>query len=147
MPALIEAVVTPNYLAKIFQKVNLKTIFLLLIAPFLHLGWYWGLYFGAENIVQAHAYVCCTLCSVWAMLIGWTFLRKRPLRLEVIGLLLTLAGISVMFLDGSAVRTDGRQGGILVYGICVGCSLLGALFFMVNAHLSKQMPIMFLTLV
>lgn len=78
------------------------------------------------------------------MLIGWTFLCKKPLRLEVVGLMLTLAGISVMFMDASAVRTDGKQGGILVYGICVGCSLLGALFFMVNSHLSKQLPIMFL---
>lgn len=51
VPALVEAAVTKDYCAKAFNRVTCKTICLLLIAPFLHLTWYWGLYFGAENIV------------------------------------------------------------------------------------------------
>ena len=35
----------------------------------------------------------------------------------------------------------------MVYAICIGCSFLGTLFFMVNAKLTLQVPVMLLILV
>jgi len=70
---VVEALITKDYFAKIRQGITFKAVLLLLITPFLHVTWYSGLYYSAERIVQSHAYVCCNICAIWAMLIGWTF--------------------------------------------------------------------------
>ena len=144
VPAVIEACLTSSYREKVRACFTLRTCLLLLCTPPLHMTWYWGLYFGAERIIQSHAYVCCTLCSIWALFIGWIFLGVKPVRKEVAGLLLTLSGVALMFIDPSAVRVDGKVGDMSVYLTCIACSLSGTLFFMINASLAKRFPIMLL---
>ena len=119
---------------------------LLSCTPLLHLTWHWGLFYGAERILQSHAYVCVCLCSIWALLFGWLFRGYHTYKIEVIGFVMTIGGVLAMFFDPSAMRTDGRTGGFAVYAICISTSIAGALFFVINDILSKKVPLVLLVL-
>ena len=105
--------------------------------------WTYGLIYGVDNMIQAHAYVCNTLFSIFIVLIGFCLCLK-PYRLELLGLFLTIAGVACMFSDPEAERTDGKTGNFWSYSICIGCALFGAFFILVNGILVKVVPIFIL---
>ena len=53
--AFVEAMMTKDYLYRIKQGMTLRSVYLLMLTPILHLYWYWGLYYGAQNLIQSHA--------------------------------------------------------------------------------------------
>jgi drug/metabolite transporter (DMT)-like permease len=81
------------------------------------------------------------------LFIGWGFLKLKPLKYEVLGMIITLAGIIFMILDSSAERTDGKEKKTSVYLICLTCSLAGSVFFLLNAHLQNELPLLFIVVV
>ena len=89
--------------------------------------------------------MCNTLFSIFIVLIGFCLCLK-PYRLELIGLLLTTSGVVCMLNDPDAERTDGKNGTLLVYSICIFCALLAAFFFLLNGILVKTVPIFMLLL-
>lgn len=71
----------------------------------------------------------------------------KAFRIEIIGLVVTIAGVVMMFSDPTAVRTDGKQGSFLVYTLCVATSVAGATFFVINDILSRTIPLVLLVLI
>lgn len=147
LPAIAESFLTEGYKQKVLEGCTKKNFLLLLCTPFLHLIWHWGLFYGAERIVQSHAYVCVCLCSIWALFMGWFFRGYKAFRIEVLGLVLTVGGVVIMFADPTAVRTDGKTGTFSVYALCIATSIAGALFFVINDILCQKIPLVLLVLV
>ena len=77
------------------------------------------------------------------MLIGYVMCLK-PYRLELIGLVIVLGGITCLFCDTEAERTDGKTGSFLTYSICIGCAFCASFFFMLNGVIVKVLPIFFI---
>lgn len=116
------------------------------MTPLLQCCWTFGLIYGADNLIQAHAYVCNTVFGIFIVLIGYCLCLK-PYRLEVCGLVLTIAGVACLFSDPQAERTDGKKGTFFSYSICLFCAFLAAFFFIINGLLVKVVPIFMLLLI
>ena len=65
----------------------------------------------------------------------------RPYPLELAGLFVTIAAISLMLADPDAKKSDETEGELYVYVICLGCAYGGALWMMVNSKLVKSIPL------
>ena len=64
-----------------------------------------GLLYASLNTIQAHAYVFNNIHGLFIVLIG-VIMGKRPHRLEMIGVLLALAGCVFMIVDPKAARVS-----------------------------------------
>lgn len=118
----------------------------LLFTPILYVYWNFGLLYGAENMIQSHAYICNTMFSIFIVLIGYCLCLK-PLRLELVGLVLTGAGVACMLTDPSAERTDGKVASWWHYGVCISGAFGASFFFLLNGLLVKAFPIFTLLLI
>ena len=116
-----------SYWERVKLSLTRKNWILGFLAPAFLVPMNFSLVFAADNLIQSHAYICNTLFSVWVVLIGFCLFRQMPLWIEIVGLLLTVAAITCMFADPSAVRTDGKEGEAWVYAVTIGCSVFGAL--------------------
>ena len=74
------------------------------------------------------------------MLIGFCLCLK-PYPLELLGLFVTMGGCVFLFNDNNAERVDGKKGEFHVYAICLFCTFLASIFFMINGLLVKTVPI------
>lgn len=139
----IEAACTKNYRKKVREIKKVKIIGGILVTPLLQCFWTFGLIYGADNLIQSHAYVCNCLFGIFIVLIGYCLCLK-PYKLEIAGLVLTMAGVACLFSDSSAQRADGKTGNLLSYSICVFCALFAAFFFLINGILVKAVPVFLL---
>ena len=75
-----------------------RNICILLFNPILYTFWMFGLLYGAANMIQSHAYTCNTMHCIFVVLIGYCLCLK-PYCLELIGLVFTLGGVTMMLND------------------------------------------------
>ena len=123
-----------------------RNICFLSVTPIIYVYWNFGLLFGAANMIQSHAYICNTMFSIFLVLIGYCLCLK-PYCLELVGLFLTVAGVSIMLADPNAERTDGKVATWWHYTICISAAFGAAFFFLLNGFLVKAFPIFTLLLI
>mmetsp|Transcript_25724 Transcript_25724/g.34366 ORF Transcript_25724/g.34366 Transcript_25724/m.34366 type:complete len:210 (-) Transcript_25724:264-893(-) len=119
-----------------------KNIILLIVTPALQTVFFFGLIFGAANLIQSHAYVCNTMFCIFIVLIGYCRCLK-PYKWEIVGLVITVGGVACMFADPDAVRTDGKQGEFYVYAVCIFCAFVASFWMLCNDELIHAMPLFF----
>ena len=83
--------------------------------------------------------------SIFVVLIGYC-LGLKPLRVELIGLVLTIVGVALMFSDPTAERTDGKKASTFTYAVCIFGAFLASFFILMNGLLVKSCPIFLLLL-
>ena len=132
-----------KYKDRLRQLLTCKSLVFLTLAPAFQLIFTFGLLFGSANLIQAHSYVCNTLFCIPVALIGYCRFREKPMRIELIGLSITLGAIVCMFADPSAERTDGKQGEAWVYVVCIACACLAAGWVLMNEQLLTVAPCFF----
>ena len=143
---IAEVIFKKDYKLKMKSALTRRNIITLMFTPMLYCFWNFGLLFGAANMIQSHAYICNTMFSIFVVLIGYCLCLK-PYRLELIGLVLTIAGVVLMLSDGKAERTDGKVATWWHYAVCISAAFGAAFFFLFNGHLVKAFPIFTLLLI
>ena len=107
---------------------------LLALSASFYTGCSFGLIYGAANMIQSHAYICNTMFCIYIVLIGYCR-GKRPNAIEILGLIVTVAAVSLMLADPEAIKTNGTRGTPYAYAVCFGCAFIGALWIMANEAL------------
>ena len=97
-------------------------------------------------MIQSHVYVLNNTHGLFIvffnLLLGYGLLTA-----ETIGVGLSICGVIFMIVDPVAMRVDGQSGSYFDYGVVLGSSVFGALYFMMNAKNVKEMPICMLLFV
>lgn len=63
--------------------------------------------------------------------------------MELIGIVVVIAGITCLFSDPSAERVDGKTGSAWVYFVCISCAFFASFYFILNGVVVKALPIFF----
>ena len=108
--------------------------------------WTFGLLYGSQNMIQAHAYTLNNVHGLFIVVIN-TVLGVTPVKEEMIGISVSIVGCILMITDPSAHRNDGVSGSFVTYTVCLASAIFGAFYFMMNAKNVKSLPICFLLLI
>ena len=129
-----------KYFVEVRAALTVKNILMLLVTPTLLLQWSLSLIYGSERIIQSHAYILTSISSVFMVFINCC-LGLRPHRAELVGLGFIVGGITLLFNDDYAERTDGQRGSLHVYALCIGSSFLACFYYILNGKLIKVLPV------
>ena len=140
-----EVCLKQDYRQKLWSALTRRNVCTLLLIQMLYSFWCFGLLYGADNMIQSHAYICNTMFSIFVVLFGYCLCLK-PSRLELLGLFLTIVGVAMMFNDSKAERTDGKVATWWHYAVCISAAFGVAIYFMFNGYLVKAFPLFTLLL-
>ena len=68
---------------------------------------------------------------------------KPIIKLEIIGVVVTLVGQICMMMDPNAQRVDGKTGSFFAYFIVISSGAAGAIYFLISNTMIKSIPISF----
>ena len=68
--------------------------------------WTFGLLYGSQTMIQAHAYTLNNVHGLFIVLIN-IILGVSPVKEEMIGMIISIGGCVLMMSDPSAHRSDG----------------------------------------
>ena len=68
---------------------------------------------------------------------------KPIIKLEIIGVVVTLVGQICMMMDPNAQRVDGKTGSFFAYFIVISSGAAGAIYFLISNTMIKSTPMCF----
>ena len=137
-----EAAKQISYVEKIKLSLStLKNRILIVIVPLLLIIPSWGAVFAADYLISSHIYLSLSVKCIWVVLINYCRFCQRPLCIELLGILFTIAAVISMYADPTAMRVDGNTGEAWVYAVCIACSISSSLWILINNELLKTLPI------
>jgi hypothetical protein len=95
---------------------------------------------GAMKTTQTQAYILNSLHGPLIVLFN-LLVGLRPLKVELVGLLLAAIGTTLVVIDPHALRKDGTHASKSDFVTLASSSIFGAFYFLMNARNMKMIPI------